>query len=46
MLAAARRRGDIVIETEEHRWSITPEGKKSYTIWIADDALNTIYFKE
>ena len=46
MLATARRRGDIVIETEEHRWSITPEGKKSYTMWIADSELNTIYFKE
>ena len=46
MLARARRRCDIVVETEEHRWSITPEGGKSYTVWIADGELNTVYFKE
>ena len=46
MLASARRRGDGVSETEEHRWLIAAESRKTYSIWIADGDNNTVYFKE
>ena len=46
MLATARARGDGVSETEEHRWLIAPKARKSYTVWIADGDMNTVYYKE
>lgn len=46
MLAAARRRGCAVSETEEHRWEVAPKTGKPYAIWIADGDNNTVFFKE
>ena len=46
MLAAARRRGCALNETEEHRWEVAPKTGKTYAIWIADKDNYIVFFKE